>query len=115
MRIHSFNEFWPLYLHQHQQPGTRLLHFIGTGGGVILVLLALLMMNVWDLFMGVVVGYGLAWYGHFFVEKNRPSTWRHPLYSLRADVVLFWMMLTRGFAFDDATLQRNSLKGKRGV
>jgi hypothetical protein len=36
-----------------------------------------------------VVGYGFAWVGHFFYEKNRPATFRHPLYSLLGDWVMF--------------------------
>jgi len=37
----------------------------------------------------VVCGYGFAWVGHFFFEKNRPATFRHPLYSLMGDWVMF--------------------------
>ena len=41
-----------------------------------------------------VCGYGFTWFGHFFVEKNRPATFRHPFYSLAADYVMVWKMLT---------------------
>ncbi|MCY0909376.1 MAG: DUF962 domain-containing protein [Sulfobacillus thermosulfidooxidans] len=115
MRIHSFNEFWPFYLQEHQKPATRLFHFIGTGGAIVLLLLALLTLNAWYLVLSVGVGYALAWYSHFFIEKNRPATWRYPVYSLQADVLLFWLMLTRGFAFEDVSLPRNPLKGRRQV
>lgn len=36
-----------------------------------------------------VFGYGFAWVGHFFFEKNRPATFTHPLYSLIGDFVMF--------------------------
>lgn len=31
----------------------------------------------------IVCDYGFAWVSHFFFEKNRPATFRHPIYSLR--------------------------------
>jgi hypothetical protein len=37
----------------------------------------------------LVSGYGCAWIGHFFFEKNRPATFRHPIYSLMGDWVMF--------------------------
>ena len=37
----------------------------------------------------VICGYGFAWVGHFFFEKNRPATFRHPIYSLMGDWVMF--------------------------
>jgi hypothetical protein len=38
-------------------------------------------------------GYGLARIGHFVFEHNRPATFRHPLYSLAGDFVMFKDML----------------------
>ncbi len=112
MRIHSFEEFWPYYLSQHRGPRTRLMHFIGSGTALIAMLLGVLTLNGWYFVVAVVLGYGFSWYGHVFFEKNRPATWRFPLFSLEADLLLFWVMLTRGFAFEDGSLPKNLLKGK---
>lgn len=112
MRIRSFEEFWPYYLAQHRKPGTRLAHFIGSGVALIALLLALLTFDGWYLVLSVVAGYGCAWYGHLVIEKNHPTTWRSPRYAFEADLLLFWLMLTRGFGFEDISLPRNPLRGK---
>ena len=82
MRYASFGEFYPYYLSEHRRSGTRRLHFEGT----LLVLLTLggaLATQRWVfLWLLPLFGYGLAWLGHFAVERNRPATFRHPLYSL---------------------------------
>ena len=40
-------------------------------------------------FFTPVAGYGFAWVGHFFFEKNRPATFKHPFYSFMGD----WVMM----------------------
>lgn len=37
----------------------------------------------------LVCGYALAWVGHFMFEKNRPATFRHPVYSFMGDWTMF--------------------------
>lgn len=45
------------------------------------------------------VGYGLAWIGHFFFEKNKPATFKYPLFSLRGDLQLCYEVYTGKRAF----------------
>jgi hypothetical protein len=89
-----FAEFYPSYLAEHRHPVSRRLHFFGT----LLVLVTLVYAVAtarwaWLLAMPL-FGYGLAWLGHFVFERNRPATFRHPLYSLAGDFVMFRDMLT---------------------
>jgi hypothetical protein len=35
------------------------------------------------------LGYGFAWVGHVFFEKNKPATFTYPVYSLCGDWVMF--------------------------
>lgn len=84
-RPRTYGEFWPLYLREHSRPATRALHVAGTLGGLGLLLLALYLKVGWLVPGALVFAYGLAWIGHFGIEQNRPATFRHPLWSLRAD------------------------------
>jgi len=83
--IRSYVEFWPYYLREHANPRTRMLHFFGTGCAVALLAAAGWWTNPWLLLFAVLSGYGPAWYAHLAVEKNRPATFRFPLWSLISD------------------------------
>lgn len=90
----TFWSFYPYYLREHSDPTNRVLHFIGTGL-VITSLIAGLITMKWYFFALIpVLGYGFAWVGHFFIEKNKPATFKYPLYSLGSDFVMFWHILT---------------------
>jgi hypothetical protein len=88
-RFTRFADFYPFYLSEHRDPTSRRLHVIGTGLVIATVLGALLTQRYALLWFLPVVGYGFAWAGHFFFEKNRPATFRHPFYSLAGDFVMF--------------------------
>lgn len=84
----DFKSFYPFYLSQHQNITCRRLHFIGSS--LIIITLAYILINAaWTLLWTLpLFGYGFAWLGHFFFEKNKPATFTYPWYSLLGD----WMM-----------------------
>ena len=88
-QFHSFREFYPFYLSEHSNRTSRRLHFIGSCGVLVLLLVALAQRNAWWLLAALVCGYGFAWVGHFFFEKNRPATFRYPLYSFIGDYAMY--------------------------
>src|SRR5262252_881194 len=94
-RFESFEEFWPFYVSEHSHPLNRRLHFIGTSCVISIAASALTTGQWWMLPAAPVAGYGFAWIGHFLVEKNRPATFKYPLWSLRADYVMWWKIATR--------------------
>lgn len=108
--INSFEEFWPFYVTEHSKPATRVLHFAGTASA--LACLALLMANQkWKwLPLALAPGYAAAWVGHLFVEKNRPATFKYPLWSLIADQKMFGLILAGKM---DAEVERIRAEGKQ--
>ncbi|MBZ2189579.1 DUF962 domain-containing protein [Alcanivorax sp. JB21] len=92
----SFAEFYPYYLQEHSDNTCRRLHFVGTSL-VIALLVAVIVgpLGAWWLLAVPLIGYGFAWVGHFFFEKNRPATFKHPWYSLAGDFVMWKDILTR--------------------
>ena len=85
----TFSEFYPFYLTEHSNTTSRRLHFAGSAL-VLAVIASALLTRQWQWLWAVpVIGYGFAWIGHFFFEKNRPATFKYPLYSLMGDWVMF--------------------------
>ena len=84
----SFDEFWPHYLREHSRPETRALHIAGTtiAAGSLAAWLA----TGRSKYLGLaLLGYGPAWLGHFLYEHNNPATFKNPLWSLRADLLMY--------------------------
>jgi hypothetical protein len=91
--IQTYPEFWDFYIREHSRPATRLLHFVGTSLGLLL-LVWFVASGRWYYFpLFLIVGYAFAWFAHFVVEKNRPATFRHPLWSFISDFKMMWYML----------------------
>jgi hypothetical protein len=95
MRISTFAEFWPYYVREHSHPGTRVLHFIGTTAALACFIGAFLTARWGLILLGLVVGYAFAWTGHFFIEHNKPATFKYPVWSFAADWRM-WSLMLRG-------------------
>jgi hypothetical protein len=92
--IATYPEFWHHYLQEHSRPGTRACHYIGTSLAVLCLIAAAMAGSFWLLLAAIPVGYGPAWVGHIAVERNRPATFRHPLWSLVSDFRLYGAFLS---------------------
>jgi hypothetical protein len=90
----NFKNFYPYYLTEHGDPTNRLLHFCGTFILIVCLVVGIIAGKWWLFAIIPVVGYGFAWVGHFFIEKNKPATFTYPLYSLASDFVMFWHIIT---------------------
>jgi hypothetical protein len=63
----------------------------------------------WWLFpLALIPGYGMAWIGHFFIEKNKPATFQYPLWSFMGDYKMIFKMLTGRMEAEVERFQRGS-------
>ncbi len=98
-RIDNFADFYPYYLEEHSDRTCRRLHFVGTTLALATLVATFITLNFWLLLLVPVFGYGFAWVGHFFFEKNKPATFDYPLYSLMGDFVMYKDILTGKIRF----------------
>ena len=97
-RYQRFADFYPYYLSEHSNRTCRRLHFVGSTLALACLALAVVI-NPWWLLAALLSGYGFAWIGHFGFEKNRPATFRQPLFSLAGDWVMYKDILTGKIPF----------------
>ena len=102
-----FADFWPHYLREHSNPRTRALHYVGTSLAALLLAgfvasypallrhLGAAAFGDWRLLVGApVAGYAFAWVAHGYVERNKPATFTHPLWSLFGDFYMLFCWAT---------------------
>ena len=93
-RITHYADFWPYYLREHRNPIARRLHVLGTGLALLLLVSSIVLMQPLLLLAAIVAGYGFAWIGHARFERNKPATFRYPLWSPISDVRMFGLAVS---------------------
>jgi len=88
-RYTRFKDFYPFYLGEHRDRVCRRMHFAGSTLVLIALAWVLITGYLWGLVLLPIFGYGFAWLGHLFFEKNRPATFTYPLYSFMGDWVMY--------------------------
>jgi hypothetical protein len=81
----SFAEFYPFYLGEHSNRTCRRLHFIGSTLALLCLVVLVVTGRPQYLLYGLLCGYAFAWIGHFGFEKNKPASFKRPLYSFMGD------------------------------
>jgi hypothetical protein len=90
----TFEDFWPYYLREHGRPETKTMHMLGTTIGAMGIASWLATRRSKYLAAAMIGSYGSAWLGHFVFEKNTPATFKYPLWSLQADLLMYRLWLT---------------------
>ena len=85
----NFAEFYPHYLNEHRDRTCRRLHFVGTSLGLVCFVMLVTTWRPQYLLYGLLCGYLFAWIGHVAFEKNRPATFKHPIYSFVGDWAMY--------------------------
>jgi hypothetical protein len=87
--FNSFADFYPFYLGEHNNRTCRRLHFIGSTLALTCLVTGLVRGVPMYFVYAVLCGYGFAWIGHFVFEKNKPASFKRPLYSFMGDWVMY--------------------------
>ena len=85
----SFKKFYPYYLSEHKNKINKLLHVIGSLFALFFLFIIIFLREYHLIPLSLLFGYFFAWVGHFMFEKNKPATFKYPIYSLMGD----WVML----------------------
>lgn len=101
--IRQYDKFYEFYLTEHRNMMSRRLHFTGSAIGLYLLTRAIKQKKSKYIPVGIVAGYACAWVGHFVFEKNKPASFKQPVYSFISD----WRM------FSDVLRGRLSLIDRR--
>lgn len=104
----TFSEFWPFYLMEHTHPHNRKLHFVGTTLALLALTIGISVGPTWIAWCAPIFGYLFAWIGHFFVQKNKPATFKYPFWSLMGDFKLYYMTITGRIQDEYRKLSTNS-------
>jgi hypothetical protein len=87
--LKTFEEFYRFYLSEHSNRTCRRLHFIGSTLALVCLAMLVATGQPYYLLLGLLCCYGFAWVGHFVFEKNRPASFKRPLYSFLGDWVMY--------------------------
>ena len=85
----SFKKFYPYYLSEHKLRINKILHIIGSLTSLIFMISTIYIEKYKYIPISILCGYACAWIGHFIFEKNKPATFKYPIYSFIGD----WVML----------------------
>ncbi|MCG2609342.1 MULTISPECIES: DUF962 domain-containing protein [unclassified Acinetobacter] len=104
--IQNYHEFYRFYLTEHRNIMSRRLHILGSSVGLCLLSRAILKRKPKYVAYGLLGGYASAWIGHFVFEKNKPASFKQPLYSFISDWRMFSDVMRGNLSLKDRSLDK---------
>ncbi|HRB57130.1 DUF962 domain-containing protein [Acinetobacter johnsonii] len=104
--IKAYHQFYRFYLTEHRNIMSRRLHVAGSSIGLYFFSKAILKRKPRYFIYGLVSGYACAWVGHFVFEKNKPASFKQPLYSFISDWRMFSDVLRGNLSLQDRALDK---------
>ncbi|KAI9221061.1 hypothetical protein BC828DRAFT_405272 [Blastocladiella britannica] len=98
-QIATYADFYKFYLGEHSNRTNRRLHILGTTNAAALGVTAVAIGKPSLVGLAMIQGYAFAWVGHFFYEKNKPATFKYPLWSFVSDWRMWYETITGKRAF----------------
>ena len=99
--IKNYSEFYRFYLTEHRNIMSRRLHVVGSSIGLYCVSKAIRQKKAKYILYGLMAGYACAWVGHFIFEKNKPASFKQPVYSFISDWRMFADVLRGHLSLQD--------------
>ncbi len=104
--IKNYHEFYRFYLTEHRNIMSRRLHVEGSSIGLYFFAKGIKQRKVKYFAYGLLSGYACAWIGHFVFEKNKPASFKQPIYSFISDWKMFSDVLRGNLSLKDRSLDR---------
>ncbi|SPL71347.1 DUF962 domain-containing protein [Acinetobacter stercoris] len=104
--IQNYSEFYRFYLTEHRNITSRRLHIAGSSLGLYFWSKAIRKRQAKYIIYGLVSGYACAWVGHFVFEKNKPASFKQPLFSFISDWRMFSDILRGNLSLKDRSLDK---------
>jgi hypothetical protein len=104
--LQNYHEFYRFYLTEHRNITSRRLHVFGSSVGVYFFTQAIRQRKAKYLVYGLLSGYACAWVGHFMFEKNKPASFKQPLYSFISDWRMLSDVLRGNLSLNDRSLDK---------
>ncbi|WP_180101429.1 DUF962 domain-containing protein [Acinetobacter sp. YH12151] len=89
MPIGNYHEFYHFYLTEHRHMVSRRLHVAGSSIGLYCFTQAIRQGKPRYFAYGLLSGYACAWIGRFIFERNKPASFKQPVYSFISDWRMF--------------------------